>query len=86
MIKIKYNVNKNSWTIKGLTDDNMEVLHALLFHVRLGDSTDGSLIATDLALAFEQYSSESPEFTITAECETCDSCKCEIESPTLNLY
>jgi len=85
MIKIKYNADKDTYSIKNLSSEHMDVIHTLLFHTRLGNATDATVAASDLAEAMEQYSTESTDLILEAECEGC-ACNCRIDSPTLNLY
>ena len=85
MIKIKYNEVKDTFTIKGLTTEHMDVINTLLYHTRLGNNTDATMAASDLAEAMEQYSTEPTDLILEAECEDCG-CNCRIDSTTLNLY
>lgn len=85
MIKIKYNEVKDTFTIKGLSDEHMDVIHTLLSHIRLDNKTDATIAASDLAEAMEQYSTEPTDLVLEVACEYCD-IRCLIDSRTLNLY
>jgi len=53
-MKIKVNEEKQTASLKGLTVDQLSVIHTLLSHVQLGNGTRASTAAFELLNAFEE--------------------------------
>lgn len=64
MLELKYKQN-GTYTIKGLTDDHIDCINALVAHVRLGQGTAGSAAAYDLGELFESEGFELDEMEVT---------------------
>jgi hypothetical protein len=61
--------NNGTYTLKGLTEDHINAIYALVSHVRLGDGTPGSDAAYDLCELFEQegFEDDDTELTVTTD-------------------
>lgn len=66
MVKIKYNADKDTYTVKGLTYDHLSVIDGLLNHTTLGTS-GASKSAADLAIALEAEGIDSCTVKVVLE-------------------
>lgn len=68
-MELLYKRNTDTYTLKGLTEDHLQVINTLVSHVRLGDDTAASDAAYDLCALFEDegFDIDELEFTVTTD-------------------
>ena len=88
-MKIKYNINKDNFSIKDLSPTEFAVINALMSHVRLGSGTEASKAAFDFNSGVENGNIEQylPDVSVFAEpSEEYENVDFTITNPTLNVY
>ena len=86
-MKIKYNEDKDTYTVKGLTTFELSVINTLLSHVRLGQG-EASDVAFNFTEAFDQLEFNTfPDVVVYANpAEELDTSTVLLESPVLDIY
>jgi hypothetical protein len=95
-MKIKYNFNKDTFSINKLTPTEFAVINALMSHVRLGMEDTGSSVAFEFCSQVDtlDMSDETgmvegviPDVTIIAEpCDSDDNTTVMLQDPILEVY
>jgi hypothetical protein len=86
-MKINYNLDKDTFSIKNIEPHEFAVINALMSHVRLGIEAAGSDVAFDFRDQVDSLEVGIPETTVLAEpSESNDNLTVIIQSPTLEVY
>lgn len=86
-MKIKYNEDKDTYAVKGLTPYELAVINTLLSHVRLGQG-EASEVAFDFTSEFDELDFNTfPSVTVIASpSEELDGVTVILDSPVLDVY